>query len=244
MCTHTQQSPEGDGGWEGGKVDEDDSSKDLGVKSICDVTLVVLVAPLYVSNHPAKWLTSTGQRVFRWGTSKDGNCGETILILSLFMCMCCRKSKAPWLLIVFTPARSGVQAEHGIIGLGSVLQQLLLKADNGAKHRFVLDLCGRDDNAAVHEVVQGVLQLKVAPCLKRCLIENLGFEIVKGILGLHITGSGSIWQGVHAHFVLSITLLQSGSTFLCSKHFFCLHSFYCLESFATIYPVMSEIFFF
>lgn len=79
-CTHTQKSSEGDGRRQGGEVYEDDGSEDLGVQSICDVTLVVLVAPLYVSNHPAKHLTSAGQGVFRWRPGGDGNCGKTISI--------------------------------------------------------------------------------------------------------------------------------------------------------------------
>lgn len=64
--THTQQSTKGDGGGQGGEVDEDDSSEDLGIESICDVALVVLIASLYVSNHPAKWSTCPGQGVVRW----------------------------------------------------------------------------------------------------------------------------------------------------------------------------------
>lgn len=73
ICTRTQQSSKGNSGRQSGEVDEDDGSKDLGVKSICEVTLVVLVAPLYVPNHPAKWSTSAGQGVFRWRPGRDGN---------------------------------------------------------------------------------------------------------------------------------------------------------------------------
>lgn len=64
--TRTQQSTKGDGGRESGKVDEDDSSEDLGVERIDEVTLVVLIAPPYVSNHSAKWSSSTGQGVLGW----------------------------------------------------------------------------------------------------------------------------------------------------------------------------------
>ena len=74
--TRTQQSSKGDGRRQGGEVNEDDSSKHLGIKSICDVTLVVLVATLYVSNHPAKWSASTGQGVFGRKPCRDGDCGK------------------------------------------------------------------------------------------------------------------------------------------------------------------------
>lgn len=70
---HTQQASKGDGRRQSGKVDEDDGSKDLGIKSICNVTFVVLVAPLDVMNHPTKQPTSTGQGVLRWRPSRDGN---------------------------------------------------------------------------------------------------------------------------------------------------------------------------
>lgn len=58
--TRTQQSAKGDGGRQSSKVDEDDSSEDLGIQRICDVTLVILVASPDISNHPTKWSTSTG----------------------------------------------------------------------------------------------------------------------------------------------------------------------------------------
>lgn len=73
IYTHTQQPSKGDGRRQSSKVDKDDSSNDLGVESVCDVTLVVLVASLYVSNHPAKWSTSTNQGVFGWLPRGNGN---------------------------------------------------------------------------------------------------------------------------------------------------------------------------
>lgn len=76
--------------------------------------------------------------------------------------------------VALTPARLGVQAGRGIRGLEPVLQQFLLKADNRAEHRFVLDLSGRDDDAAVHEIDHGVRQLAGTLRLKHCLIEHLG----------------------------------------------------------------------
>lgn len=81
-----------------------------------------------------------------------------------------------WVLIALTPARLGVPAQCGIRGLGPVLQEFLLKADNRGEHRFVLDLGGWDDDAAVHEVDHGVHQLAGALRLKRCLIEHLGWR--------------------------------------------------------------------
>lgn len=72
--TRTQQAAKGDGRRQGGEVDEDDSSKDLGIKGICDVTPVVLVASPDISNHSAKRSTSTGQGIFGWRSGGDGDC--------------------------------------------------------------------------------------------------------------------------------------------------------------------------
>lgn len=69
----TQQAAKGDGGRQSGEVDEDDSSEDLGIKSICDVTPVVLVASPDISNHSAKRSTSTGQGIFGWRSGGDGD---------------------------------------------------------------------------------------------------------------------------------------------------------------------------
>lgn len=85
LSTHTQKSSEGNGRRQRSKVNEDDCSKDLDVKCICDVTLVVLVAPLHVSYHPSKWATSTGQWVFRWGSSTKRNCREKTMLM---LCTC------------------------------------------------------------------------------------------------------------------------------------------------------------
>lgn len=73
-----------------------------------------------------------------------------------------------------TPARLGVQRQHGFRGLDPVPQQFLLEADDGGQHRLVLDFGGWDDNAAVHEVGHGVRQLARTLCLEHCLIEHLG----------------------------------------------------------------------
>lgn len=73
---HTKQSSKGDGRRKSSKVDEDDSSKNLGIESVCDVALVVLETSLYVSNHPPKGPTCSGQGVFRCRLSRDGNWGK------------------------------------------------------------------------------------------------------------------------------------------------------------------------
>lgn len=90
------------------------------------------------------------------------------------------KSKILRLLVALTPARLGVQAGRGIGGLEPVLQQFLLEADNGGEHRFILDLGGWDDDAAVHEVGHGVRQLAGTLCLKRCPVEHLGWRSWRG----------------------------------------------------------------
>lgn len=54
---HTQQASKGDGRRQSSKVDENNGGQSLGVQGICEVALVVLVASLYVSNHPAEWPT-------------------------------------------------------------------------------------------------------------------------------------------------------------------------------------------
>lgn len=104
--------------------------------------------------------------------------------------------------MALTPASLGVPAESGIRGPGPVVQQFPLKADNRAEHRFVLDLGGWDDDAAVHEARHGVCQLSDALCLKCHLIEHLGWRWWMGVLGLM-----QIAHGVHIHFILSITLV-------------------------------------
>lgn len=100
-------------------------------------------------------------------------------MIGLFMFYDCRCSLGR-VLAALTPARLGVQAGRGIRGLEPVLQQFLLKADDRGEHRFVLDLGGRDDDAAVHEVAHGVGQLAGALCLKRCLVEHLGWRLWRG----------------------------------------------------------------
>lgn len=44
-------------------------------------------------------------------------------------------------------------------GVESLLQELLLEANDGCKHGFVLNLCGRDHHAAIQEVSQCIIQL-------------------------------------------------------------------------------------
>ena len=46
----------------------------------------------------------------------------------------------------------------------SVLQQLLLKANDWPQHGIILDLSGRDHNAAVHEISDGIGDLLVTLC--------------------------------------------------------------------------------
>lgn len=55
----TKETSEGDGWRESSKVDKDDSSKNLNVQSISDVTDIVLIPSLHVSNHATEWNTST-----------------------------------------------------------------------------------------------------------------------------------------------------------------------------------------
>lgn len=62
----TQQASEGDGRGQGSEVDEDDSSQDLGVEGVCEVTDVMAVPPLHVLYHPAEGNACPGQRVFSW----------------------------------------------------------------------------------------------------------------------------------------------------------------------------------
>ena len=52
--------------------------------------------------------------------------------------------------------------EAGVIGAESVSQHLLLEVDDWLEHSLVLDLSGRDDNAAVHEVSDGIGQVLVS----------------------------------------------------------------------------------
>lgn len=78
QTTHTQKTAEGDGRRQGSKVDKDNCSKNLGVQSICDVTLVVLVASFYVPNHSTKRTPRTGQRVLCRRFGGEGHWEETI----------------------------------------------------------------------------------------------------------------------------------------------------------------------
>ncbi len=54
----TKETSEGDGWRESSKVDKDDSSKNLSVQSISDVTDIVLIPSLHVSNHATEGDTS------------------------------------------------------------------------------------------------------------------------------------------------------------------------------------------
>lgn len=69
----------------------------------------------------------------------------------------------------------------GTGGLQPVLEQLLLEADNGGEHRFVLDLGGWDDDAAVHEVGHTIHQLTGGLRLKCYPIEDLGWKLWRGL---------------------------------------------------------------
>lgn len=51
------------------------------------------------------------------------------------------------------------KGKTGVAGTESVTQHLLLEIDDWLKHCLVLDLSGGDDNAAVHEVSDGVGQI-------------------------------------------------------------------------------------
>lgn len=62
----TQEAAEGDGGGQGGEVDEDDGRQDLGAQGICDVTQVVGVAAPDVTHQSPEELACPLQRVF-WG---------------------------------------------------------------------------------------------------------------------------------------------------------------------------------
>lgn len=53
------------------------------------------------------------------------------------------------------------KGETGVGGTESVTQHLLLEIDDWLKHSLILDLSGRDHNAAVHEVSDGVGQIFV-----------------------------------------------------------------------------------
>lgn len=72
-----------------------------------------------------------------------------------------------------TPASLGIPAGWRIGGLVPVLQQLFLEADDRREHGFVLDLGGRDDDAAVHEVRHCIRELAGSLRLKGGLIEDL-----------------------------------------------------------------------
>lgn len=73
-----------------------------------------------------------------------------------------------------TPASLGLHRPHRFGGLDPVLQQFPLEADDWGQHGFVLDFCGRDDNAAVHEVCHGVRHLSLTLGLEHCFVEHLG----------------------------------------------------------------------
>lgn len=75
-------------------------------------------------------------------------------------------------MMALTTASFGVPALK-IAGARSVLQQLLLKGDDGAEHRFILDLVWRDYDAAVQEVGHSLCEFSSALRLKRRLVEHL-----------------------------------------------------------------------
>lgn len=61
-------------------------------------------------------------------------------------------------MLTFDPVTKG---KAHVAGTESVTQHLLLESDDWLKHSLVLDLSGRDHNAAVHEVGDGVGQVLV-----------------------------------------------------------------------------------
>lgn len=62
-------------------------------------------------------------------------------------------------MLTFDPVAKG---KTGVNGAKSVLQHLPLEIDYWLQHCLVLDLRGRDHNAAVHEVSDGVGQIFVS----------------------------------------------------------------------------------
>lgn len=64
-----------------------------------------------------------------------------------------RRTEVPTSLATFDPVAEG---QPGVGGAESVPQQPLLEADDWLQHHLVLDLSGGDDDAAVHEVCDGV----------------------------------------------------------------------------------------
>lgn len=62
-------------------------------------------------------------------------------------------------MLTFDPVAKG---KTGVGGTESVTQDLLLEIDDWLKHFLILDLSGRDHNAAVHEVSDGVGQIFVS----------------------------------------------------------------------------------
>lgn len=62
----------------------------------------------------------------------------------------------PRSILTFDP---GTKGKSSIGGAESVTQHFLLKFDDGLKHSLILDLGGRDHNAAVHEVSDGIGQI-------------------------------------------------------------------------------------
>lgn len=56
-------------------------------------------------------------------------------------------------MLTFDPVTKG---HAWVNGTESITQHLLLELDDWLEHRLVLDLSGRDHNAAVHEVCDGV----------------------------------------------------------------------------------------
>lgn len=62
-------------------------------------------------------------------------------------------------MLTFDPV---AKCKTGVTGTDSVSQHPLLELDDWLQHPLVLDLSGRDHNAAVHEVSDGVGQIFVS----------------------------------------------------------------------------------
>lgn len=69
---------------------------------------------------------------------------------------------------------SVAEGNPGVGRAESILQHLLLEGDDGLQHGLVLDLGGRDHDAAVHEVCDGIGHLLVSLGQVRLQAEHLG----------------------------------------------------------------------
>lgn len=69
------------------------------------------------------------------------------------------------------------KGQSGVSRTESVSQHFLLVRDDGFKHGLVLDLSGRNHDAAVHEVCDGVGQIFVILGQERFQAEHLMEEV-------------------------------------------------------------------